>query len=153
MTRKAELVLIAASVLILGLLAYLASTGRFSRTGPVNRVVEIPESSLPQGFPSDVPIEAGAKILKNYTATSPSGRVQATREFESSRSVGENFSLYRSFLSQSGWKLLYELDDARSPSYKAVFGRNAAGVLNVSIRAGAAPDTSIVDVSFLPSGS
>lgn len=148
--KKSQIVLIVVAVLILGILAFvLFKKPYFSR--PINNITDIAQDRLPEKFPVNIPLEAGAKILKNYNAVSPQGRVQASRVFESTKPVAVNFDIYKNFVSQKpdDWKILYELNSSSQPDYKALFAKGIAGVLNITIRRGAQPGTSIVDISFL----
>ncbi|RJQ28885.1 hypothetical protein C4571_02485 [Candidatus Parcubacteria bacterium] len=152
--QKSNTVLIAVGILVfIGAAALLIWKKPFSR--PVNTTTNVTAEKLPEKFPVDVPLEEGAKILKNYNSVSPEGRVQASRVFESNRSVAANFDLYRNFLTdrQNGWTVVYELNNPSQPAYKAIFARRTDGVLNVTIRSSTQERASIVDVSFLASES
>src|SRR5579862_5803833 len=50
--------------------------------------------TLPQDFPANIPLEKGATVTQNYNAQSISGQYQATRAFESKKSVADNDKLY-----------------------------------------------------------
>lgn len=117
---------------------------------PVNRVVDIDPAVLPEGFPADVPLEQDAKVVSNYTATSPYGEVQSSRTFESVKSIKENFDLYKAFIKdkKNGWTYLNEVNDPFDPDHKAIFAQNAQGTLSVNISS-KADGGSIVDLSFV----
>lgn len=65
---------------------------------------EVPKEQAPSGFPADIPIETGAKITQNFLAKVSDGRTQATRVFESKKTVKQNYDLYASFLTKNTWK-------------------------------------------------
>ena len=148
--KRSEIIIIVIGVLVLVSLAWIAAVKYPGGVGAVNRITEIEKENLPQQFPVDVPLESGASVIRNYNAVSPEGRVQATRVFESLRSPQSNFDIYKKYFTQtSGWKILYELNSGTQPFYKAIFARGNDGVVNVTIRGGNDPLTSVVDVSFL----
>jgi hypothetical protein len=148
--KRSQIVLIVIAVLVIGALAFLGFR-RSEVKKPINKVVNVTETQLPEKFPGGVPIEPGAKIVKNYNSISPDGRVQASRVFESSKSVGDNYDFYKEFLSRpkNGWRII--LENGADPNNKALFARNAEGVLNVHITPGKQAGTAIVDLSFLAS--
>jgi len=71
---------------------------------------DVPKNVAPQGFPADIPIESGATITQNYNATAPNGMFQATREFQTKQSLGQNFALYSNYFASSGWKITNSLN-------------------------------------------
>lgn len=66
---------------------------------------EVAKEQAPSGFPADIPIEAGAKIVQNYQADTTDGRHQATRVFESAKTVKQNYQLYLDWLTKNGWEV------------------------------------------------
>lgn len=117
---------------------------------PVNKVEEVNPSVLPKTFPKDIPIEKDAKIINNYLATAPDGRTQATRTFASAKSVKDNFTLYKNYLTKNGWKILGRVDDATKPELKSLFASNSSGNLVINItKSQTDPKGSIVTVNFL----
>ncbi|HEX3099864.1 MAG TPA: hypothetical protein VHQ41_02735 [Patescibacteria group bacterium] len=66
---------------------------------------DLPVNQVPEKFPTDVPIETGATITQNYNATADDGRFQATRAFETNKSLAENLTLYTNYLKAGGWTL------------------------------------------------
>ena len=117
-----------------------------------NTITNVPTSQFPESFPANIPIDGYDKILSNYNAVSPDGKIQATRSFSSVKSVNENFIFYRTFLSTNGngWNLINEVNDPSNPDHKALFAKNAnGGILSVNIGGGRMAGTSIVDLSFV----
>lgn len=74
------------------------------------RKQEVPSTALPQGFPEDFPVEAGAKILQNYEADDSHGYFQSTRVFESGKSLNDNKIIYKAYLENNDWLISSELD-------------------------------------------
>lgn len=91
---------------------------------------EVPANEAPSGFPSEVPIEAGAKITQNYEADTTDGRHQATRTFESSRTVAQNYQTYLNFLTQNGWEVTNKL---QTDNLASVFGKKDDAELSATI--------------------
>lgn len=117
---------------------------------PVNKIENVKPAELPKGFPADLPLEAGAKILNNYNATSPDGkRMQATRSFESAKTASANFDLYKTYLTKNKWTILGEVNDPNKPQSLAIFAKKGEGILNVGITPSGTAKTSIVDLSYL----
>lgn len=102
----------------------------------------------PEGFPANIPIEEGAKILQNYNATAPDGRFQATRVFQTSLTLVQNLNLYRDFLNKDGWKIETTLD---LENYKMILGSKANAQLQISIDNNAAIGMKTVNISFTES--
>lgn len=64
------------------------------------------DQKIPKNFPANIPTgSATDKVVSNYEAVSPNGSIQATREFESSKAIAENFALYNNFFKKSGWDI------------------------------------------------
>ena len=59
---------------------------------------------VPENFPAGLPLETGAKVTQNYTATTATGGVQATREFETKKTLDENYKLYQDYLKKNDWQ-------------------------------------------------
>jgi hypothetical protein len=62
-------------------------------------------TKLPDKFPADLPMEKEAKVLQNYTSTTAAGGYQATREFETKKTLAENVKIYTDYLKKSGWTM------------------------------------------------
>lgn len=71
---------------------------------------DVDTSKLPEKFPGDIPLEEGAKVVQNYNATAPDGTIQATRMFETAKTLDENFKLYKDFFTKNGWTIVSSLD-------------------------------------------
>ncbi len=90
----------------------------------------VPETKLPDRFPSDVPIEAGAQITQNFNAVNSSGKFQASREFISKKTVEENYTLYQAVLKQNGWTVT---STTTSSVQSIILATKGADSLNIRI--------------------
>jgi len=115
---------------------------------PGNIVTEVPVFAVPKDFPVEIPMETNIKILTNYNAVNPAGRLQATRSFESKRTVEENAAFYQKYFSKNdaGWALEDELNIDDAP--RTLFGTSSKGKVIITI-APAGGNRSIVDISFV----
>lgn len=91
---------------------------------------EVDKTKDPQKFPAGVPIETGAKITQNYNATAPDGRFQATKAFETAKTLADNFTLYQKYMKDSGWDIQSTVNQ---DNYKALFGVKGSTNLQVSM--------------------
>lgn len=107
---------------------------------------EVAANQAPSGFPSDVPIEAGATIIQNYEADVSDGRHQATRVFQSSKTVAQNYQLYLDFLTKNGWTVSNKSETETIASLYAV---KAGSELTVSITKNSVTGVVTVDLSAL----
>lgn len=67
-------------------------------------------SQLPDRFPPDVPLEAGAEVTQNYT-TSKAGYFQSTRAFATKKSAAENMRIYETYFKDSGWTVIQKIEE------------------------------------------
>jgi len=72
---------------------------------------EVPPATLPENFPTDIPLEKDAKVIQNYTATTNNGGFQSTREFETKKTLAESYRIYKAYFQQNGWQLSGGVDD------------------------------------------
>jgi hypothetical protein len=113
-------------------------------------VTHLPVIALPEAFPAGLPIEAGAKIVNNYNAVSTDGkRIQATRVFESAKTVAENAALYQAYVNdtKNGWTIMNQSDGPAGSGQKFIFAKKGDGILNIGISP-RQPLGSTVDLSF-----
>ncbi len=96
-------------------------------------------------FPEDVPIENGAKITQNYNATSPDGRFQATRTFETTKTLDENFKIYLGYFEKNNWEINASLDQE---NYKMIYAYKDRGFMQISMSSNAVSGIKVVDISF-----
>jgi hypothetical protein len=86
---------------------------------------------LPQEFPSDIPLEAGAQVTLNYNATNAAGNFQASREFISKKTVAENYALYQKVLKDNGWTITGTQEN--TPAGNLIFATKGENNLNIRI--------------------
>lgn len=106
---------------------------------------DVPTEKLPEKFPTNIPIEAGAKITQNYNTTSPDGSIQATRVFETKATLAENLALYKRYLSNNGYEIRSTIDQI---SYKMVIGANDDGTVQVSINQNSVTNIKTVSINY-----
>lgn len=149
--KKKELATVIVGIAILAAVIAIARLYHPKLKLPALNVQNVPLYSFPNKFPVSVPVEEGAIVVSNYNATSPDGKIQATRTFESKKSVDENFGFYKKFIADrnSGWVFLNEVNNGNQPGHKALFAKSGFGTLSVNISARGAPAASLVEISFL----
>jgi hypothetical protein len=96
-------------------------------------VADVPAGQLPGGFPSNIPIEKGALIVSNFNAAIQNGQFQATRSFNSFKTVAQNISLYASFLANpaNGWAMAASSTD--SSGDMTMVARDDKGLLTIRV--------------------
>ncbi len=99
----------------------------------------------PEKFPADIPIESGAKITQNYNATAQDGRFQATRVFETKKTLDENLTIYKNYLSKAGYKVQSTVDQN---NYKMIFGTKDEASLQISIDNNTAFNIKTVSINY-----
>lgn len=109
-------------------------------------VTEVDKAQFPEKFPKDVPIEEGAQIVQNFNATTADGRFQATRVFKTKKSLADNLSIYRNFLTDSGFKVESTIN---KPNYKMVRGTKGNTALQASIDENSKSGIKTVSISYI----
>jgi hypothetical protein len=66
---------------------------------------DVAVDQLPNKFPADMPQEKGATVTQNYNVTTTDGRFQATRVFETAKTLDDNYKLYKTYFQTNGWQL------------------------------------------------
>ena len=122
--KKVMIILVLVAVITAGLLYFKSQ--KQAKRGAMQKQqrasvekVYVDYAKLPDKFPANIPIEKGAKITDNYSATSPEGIYQATRAFETKVSLQDNLKLYSIFLKDNGWDVKSTIDQ---PNIKMVAG-------------------------------
>ncbi len=106
---------------------------------------EVDSTKVPENFPTDIPIEPGAKIVDNFNATAPDGRVQATRSFESAKSAQENFTFYKNLLTQKGYEIV---NTANRDNLQVIFAKKGDGLVNIAILNNQATSMRTVSITY-----
>lgn len=91
-------------------------------------------SKLPEGFPSDLPLEKGSATLGNYTGSGEDGRVQGTRKFESKRSLAENEKIYREYFTSAGWEVKLTLNSLNQKVLELKRGEKQSGFVGMTFK-------------------
>jgi hypothetical protein len=117
-----------------------------------NPVAVVPANQLPSSFPVNVPMEAGASVASNFNSSAANGQIQATRSFESKKSVDANFAIYDSFLSSKtgGWTIVSE-ENASGSSSKSILARGNGGWITVTLNSLPPPPipASLVNITYV----
>ena len=100
---------------------------------------------LPERFPSDFPVEAGAKILSNYNYEKD-GVFQSTRQFESQKTLAENYEIYKEYLGSNGWTVNSNMNLATSKFLLAI---KDGSTVSINISANSFTGQNVVDISFV----
>lgn len=138
--------------IILIVILFVVSYKAVDKIRDANKIKEIQVTTtpvdpkkLPEGFLSSVPIEKGAKITQNYNAVSEDGRVQATRTFETKKSLIENFKIYEDYLKNNDWQIDSTVDQT---SFKMLFGKKDGSTLQISMSENSLTKIRSVNISF-----
>ncbi len=111
-------------------------------------ITEVPFENLPDKFPTDIPLEEGAKVVKNYNSNYTNGWFEATRVFETARSPEENYTFYKNYFSDNGWIILPSTNDNKLEGIKFIAAtQNKVGV-EVLIREYPGTGIKIVGISI-----
>lgn len=122
MNQAFKLVVVVAALLALLYVTILLSNKSQQRAVTVqqNTSQELPkaivkesidEQILPSLFPQDIPIEAGAEVVENSRVFAEGGMKQATRTFESKKTMTNNYNLYLSYLQNNDWVVVNQKND------------------------------------------
>ena len=106
-------------------------------------------SQAPEKFPTNIPIESGARLTQNYNATTPQGEFQATRTFITEKSLTENIDFYTDFLNKDGWKTNLSVDQA---NFKMISGAKEGKKINISADENKVSKIKTVTISYTESG-
>lgn len=107
--------------------------------------VEVADNTVPEGMPQDIPQELNAEVIRNYTATTPEGAFQATREYISKLTIDENVTLFQKYFKDNGWKVVPVYKDKRS---SAVTASKDKSLINVSFSPDAQSKAVLVKIDF-----
>lgn len=106
----------------------------------------VDSAELPELFPKDIPIEKDAKITQNYNATSPDGRFQATRAFETKKTLDENLKIYQDYFKKNKWEVQSTLDT--DANYKMIFAVKLPYQVQISMNKNTTTGVKTVDISL-----
>lgn len=95
------------------------------------------------GFPKEITIEKGAKIISTYDIE-VDGSFQSVRSFISKKSVADNFSFYKVLLLKNDWQITGEYD--QKEVQKSLHARKGDANINIVITN---DDKSKVEITYL----
>ena len=124
------------------------SGGPSTQQADDNRIVEknkVSDSRLPEKFPTNLPTEPNAVVTQNYNAVADDGRFQATRTYETTKTLPENLTIYRQYLNSNGWDIESTVDQ---PTYKKISGKKGIQKLQVSISENETTKVKTVSISL-----
>ncbi len=101
------------------------------------------DNALPDGFPSDIPVEQGVVFSQSYQLDY-SGQKQLAVVFQSAKTIEENRSLYDDFFIKNGWVISNRYD---SDGISAFYAAKGNVELNVVVSGADAPKKSQVSLS------
>jgi hypothetical protein len=106
---------------------------------------DIEPNKVPEKIPTDFPFEAGATIAENYVLKSETTDAQATRKFQTKKTLAENYKIYEDYFKKNGWTITATLDQPTIKSITAVKGKLQA---NLSMSENTETKARTVDVSI-----
>ena len=107
---------------------------------------EVDENKLPDRFPTNFPQESGAKILQNDTQAGEAGRFQATRRYETAKTLAENYKIFQTYFQQNGWKVTASVDEA---TFKSITATKGDLSIKVALNDNALTKTKTVDLYLI----
>ena len=111
---------------------------------PAVEIKKVDESQLPDQFPAEIPLEAGAQVTGNYTATTPDGRFQATRSFETKKTLEENLRIYQDFLKSHGWTITSTINQTQ---LKAILATKDSSNIQINMSLNPTTKVKAVDIT------
>jgi hypothetical protein len=159
--RNILTVILAAVILIVGLIVIwrnpkgLVTIPTPTPTATARPTVNIIHEGLKTvltGFPTDITFPASAILTDNLKYTSPTGQVQLTKMFTSTKAVSDNYTFfYNQFQKSTAWKIVSKLDSGAPAGLMALVATGHGGVLSVNIRNDAAIKKTVIEIDFVPS--
>jgi len=134
------LVLAVIAAAVFGVLEY-----RKRGSAPKSDIAYVELEKLPERFPADFPIEEGTKIISNYNYEKD-GVFQSTRQFESQKTLAENYKIYKEYLNSNGWTINSSMDLETSKFLLAV---KDGSTVSVNISSNSSTKQNTVDISFV----
>ena len=120
---------------------------RSEDTGPKYDITQAPAGELPNQFPKDFPLEAGAVVDNGYNISEPTN-TQATIHFISKNNLDKSFKIYSDYLNKAnGWTVLTTLNTS---TVKSISAQNADGAtVLVSMAQNVVTKVNQVTISFV----
>ena len=100
-----------------------------------NPVGVVPKNELPVMFPPNMLIGDGGPVVSNFNSAGVNGQLQATRSFQSSKSVDANFAIYQKFLAANAttWTVISQNNNPSDPGHKSILAKDKGGLLTITI--------------------
>lgn len=142
-----------ALIIVVAVIVYLKY--RASSQAPANQInpltqvqqKEVPFNKLPDKFPPElIALEQGAKLLQNYNASKPGAPFQATRVYETKKSLDEAIGVYKKFFNDNEWAIK-KLSNA--PQIKAIVAQNHKLLVQVNASENITTKVRTVDVTVM----
>ena len=93
-------------------------------TKPIN-IEKKPAEEIPGELPKDLPFEADATLIRNEVLSSETtNEIQFARGYYSKKTVKQNYDIFKKYLTDSGWKILFDINQENS----AMLGGTKTGV-------------------------
>lgn len=132
-----KMVVIVAALLALLFVAIQLSNYPLNPNSKINKIekikpvqiTQVDKGILPDKFPANLPTEASAVVTNNFNALEGDGRFNATREFESKKTLAQNITIYTKYLKDNGWTISNSLDQS---NVKMVAGKKDNQLLQIS---------------------
>lgn len=111
---------------------------------------ELSSTQTPSAIPTNLPVEAGSKVLQNYEAKTTDGRIQSTKKLTSKKDPKTALEFYSDFFKKQGWT------GGFSPSASTAGGQQVAVFKKVQdimtiIATPAISGSSVVEISITQS--
>lgn len=110
-----------------------------------NITTEVPSDQLPQGLPSNLPIEKDVQITNNTTTRTPEGTFSSTRTYLSTKSLAENYSIFANYFKSNKWEIISDIDN---PDYKFLAAQQGYKTILVNLNLTPQSEKTTVSVSY-----
>jgi len=109
------------------------------------QVVDV--SKLPEGLPTNLPIEKNAPVVKNDLSYSArTNEITATRSYYSDLSIAKNQTNFTSYFQKESWQILSSLNEPQF-AFIVASKEGVSGVLQVTVSLDAASNKVLVEIS------
>lgn len=109
------------------------------------QINNVEKSKLPNKFPSDLPQEVGAVVTQNFNATGQDGTYNATREFESSKTLAQNITTYTKYLKDNDWEIKATIDQS---TIKMVMGKKENQTLQIVAAVNPTKEVNVITITL-----
>ena len=111
----------------------------------LHQTVEV--ARLPEGLPTDLPIEKDAPIVKNELSyDAETGEIRSTRAYYSTRSIAQNQADYAAYFKKVGWQVLSSVNETQL-AFIVASQTGVPGVLQVTISTDSLSGSTLVEIS------